>query len=67
MSGERLNPEALSDLYEALVHVVGCAHEAPRFGPFDQFDNTGQPYQSADFDTALKKARAALAKARGDT
>lgn len=69
-SNEALEDDALliaaaPELYEALAHIIGAAHEAPRFGPFDQIDNTGEPYQSADMESALAKGRAALAKAQG--
>ena len=61
----RLNAAA-PDLLDALEHIIGCAHEAPKFGPFDQIDNTGEPYQSADFESALNKGRTAIRTARGE-
>jgi hypothetical protein len=56
----------LSGLYDALAHLVGCAHEAPAPGLCDQIDNHGQHYPSADLDAGLRAARFALAKARGE-
>lgn len=56
---ERLTAE-VERYREAMSHIIGAANEAPRFEPFDCIDNTGQPYQSADFAAALKKGRQAL-------
>lgn len=62
VAAHRIAAEARAEkLVEALRHILGAAHEAPQYGPFDQIDNTGQPYQSADFAEALKKGRVALA------
>lgn len=61
---ERLTAE-VERYREAMSHIIGAANEGPRFGPFDCIDNTGQPYQSAGFEAALKKARQALAGKEG--
>lgn len=50
----------IDELEEALRSIVGIAHEAPQYGPFDQIDNDGDPYQSEAFEKALEKGRAAL-------
>jgi Lar family restriction alleviation protein len=55
----------LREALEALRHIIGAANEAPRFGPFDQIDNTGAYYQSADFADGLNKGRAILTKTQG--
>jgi hypothetical protein len=51
----------MSDPIAILRAIIGNANEAPRFGPFDQIDNSGQPYQSQAFADALKAGRDLLA------
>jgi hypothetical protein len=53
--------DRIEALEGALRHIIGAANEAPCFGPFDQIDNYGEPYQSADFFDALSKGRTLLA------
>jgi len=57
------NGEAIADppVIEILRSIIGNANEAPRFGPFDQIDNTGEPYQSEAFAKALERGRKYLA------
>jgi hypothetical protein len=58
-----LKDEALREAVETLRAIIGNANEAPRFGPYDQIDNTGEAYQSAAFESALKAGRDLLARA----
>lgn len=54
----------IAELRKALGDLVGACHEAPKGGPFDQIDNDGRYYQSADLAEKLENGRRALTKAR---
>lgn len=59
--GTTMAAERLAEATEAIRHIIGAANEAPKFGPFDQIDNSGGYYQSQDFSDALNKGRKFLA------
>lgn len=54
----------IAEMEKALGDLVGACHEAPKNGPFDQIDNDGRYYQSADLAEKLENGRRALTKAR---
>lgn len=58
-----MSEDLTGELVRVLAHLVGCANESPKYGPFDCIDNCGQSYQSADFAVAWRLARETLAKA----
>jgi hypothetical protein len=47
---------------DILRAIIGNANESMPLGPFDQIDNSGQPYQSQAFHDALERGRRYFAR-----